>query len=740
MNRSSTIILFILATTNLITFVNAAVYLKPKKKSPSSTSSSLDIQQQVVQNHEYEKKREHDFLTRSVLKEFYESTGGSSHWKHNTNWPNYNNTATATATANFTEGGEDFCSWYGIQCSPIYFTKNNENSWVLMEDHKEESLTSSSPLQTLRGNVSSYTSTLYSESQTHSNLSTTSTLPPSSSSSPSSSSFILSVTAIRLPKNGLRGNLPFSIFQLPYLEVIDLGGNRHLRVIHSSSSNEEEEKTNTKTSFTSIRSSLKTLMLNETDQHHKRETDKDFYSSTTLSSSSSSSNALLNYISSSSSQLETLVLANSNLRGPFPQEILSLSSLKYLDLSDNWITGTIPSTFGYNMTSLRLFTASDNLLTGQIPSSLGGSDLKNLDTLDLSYNFLEGTLPQSMNSLSLETLFLNDQRRTTYSVLNNTNKRGNHNRRRRRQLMKQQQETNILSMNENNLSNKKTGITGPLLDFASMTKLSTLNLARNNLTGTIPSTLLASVNPDSFYTMIDLSSNSIQGGMPADLKRFSVLRIYAMDNQIEQIDETLCGQSNWFFDEVDFFGCDAILCPPSTASLYGRQISIGFPCEQCPNGIQDAPFFGSLSCRTTIKELEIDHQEVDDSQQEEHQQSETTLFLSSIELDPSISSSSPTSAPLLPTATHVERSNDLTVDHTNTIITHTKPENTTITPATIELNTHNYKTHENVKINQEQEFIASSASGSSMQILSSFKSFSTAAFVISVNTCIILLL
>ncbi|MCO5582499.1 hypothetical protein L7F22_036396 [Adiantum nelumboides] len=63
------------------------------------------------------------------------------------------------------------------------------------------------------------------------------------------------------------------------------------------------------------------------------------------------------------------------------------SSIQYLDLSYNMLEGNIPEDMGY-LTALQMLSLGHNQLVGPIPASF--SHLKNIGVLDLSYNKLEG--------------------------------------------------------------------------------------------------------------------------------------------------------------------------------------------------------------------------------------------------------------------------------------------------------------------------------------------------------------
>ncbi|CAK8564756.1 unnamed protein product [Lathyrus sativus] len=76
-------------------------------------------------------------------------------------------------------------------------------------------------------------------------------------------------------------------------------------------------------------------------------------------------------------------------------------SMIYLDLSYNFLSGTIPGSFG-TMSYLQVLNLGHNRLDGKIPETFGL--LKAIGVLDLSHNNLQGLIPGSLQSLS----FLSD--------------------------------------------------------------------------------------------------------------------------------------------------------------------------------------------------------------------------------------------------------------------------------------------------------------------------------------------
>lgn len=250
------------------------------------------------------------------------------------------------------------------------------------------------------------------------------------------------------------------------------------------------------------------------------------------------------------SNLKALGAGGTGLTGEFPLNVLELTSLSTLDLSHNLLTGTIPEDID-SLTNLCDLFLSHNLLTGTLPESLG--NLQHLAQFAIQFNGLGGSLPLELTQLpGLTLLTINDQ-----------------------------------------MMDEGSGFTGPMQDFASSPFLLSLDVANNDMTGTVPMRLLESVDPMySNLISVDMSGNRFTGVVPAELARFQAWRIYLSGNSIEGIDENLCAQDGWFFGDVGEFGCDGILCPPGSFNLFGRQVSSSSPCQACPQ----VSFYGATKC------------------------------------------------------------------------------------------------------------------------------------------------
>ncbi|MFZ2390711.1 MAG: leucine-rich repeat domain-containing protein [Minisyncoccales bacterium] len=88
-----------------------------------------------------------------------------------------------------------------------------------------------------------------------------------------------------------------------------------------------------------------------------------------------------------------LDLSNKDLT-KVPEYVFSMKQLEELNLSNNQLTGAIPSQIG-QLKNLKVLNLSHNLMTG-LPAELG--QLSQLTELDVSYNSLTG-LPNELGNL-----------------------------------------------------------------------------------------------------------------------------------------------------------------------------------------------------------------------------------------------------------------------------------------------------------------------------------------------------
>ncbi|XP_070664340.1 probable leucine-rich repeat receptor-like serine/threonine-protein kinase At3g14840 [Malus domestica] len=91
-----------------------------------------------------------------------------------------------------------------------------------------------------------------------------------------------------------------------------------------------------------------------------------------------------------------IILKAQDLQGTLPPELVNLTYLQQIDLTRNYLSGTIPPEWS----SLPLVNISlvGNHLTGSIPKELG--DITTLKSLDISFNNFSGPLPEELGSLA----------------------------------------------------------------------------------------------------------------------------------------------------------------------------------------------------------------------------------------------------------------------------------------------------------------------------------------------------
>ncbi|PHT61412.1 hypothetical protein T459_34752 [Capsicum annuum] len=203
-----------------------------------------------------------------------------------------------------------------------------------------------------------------------------------------------------------------------------------------------------------------------------------------------------------------------NFYGTIPPEIGNFTNLICLDLHTNQISGTIPSQIG-SLIKLQILHIFDNHLNGPIPEEIGYlselGNLKNLNYLELSNNQLTGSIPSSFGNLrNLQSLFLGNNNlieEIPSSICNLTSLTLLH-------LFRNNLKGNILqclgnisglwcvTMSHNNLS----GELPP--SICNLTSLQILDLGRNNLMRAIPQCF---GNMSSHLEVLDMQHSNLSG-------------------------------------------------------------------------------------------------------------------------------------------------------------------------------------------------------------------------------------
>jgi Leucine-rich repeat (LRR) protein len=174
------------------------------------------------------------------------------------------------------------------------------------------------------------------------------------------------ITSIILRNNGLSGNVPSDLFDMPRLEILNL------------------ESNDISFDFEAARNAgnLQSLDL----------------SSTGMTSLAGVANL------ASLPNLSFLSVASNNLSGNIAEGIFRLTQLEELILSHNQLSGSLNPAIG-DMSNLKRFAVDDNNLTGQLPSTIGSAVA--LEEFLAGENDFTGTLPTTLDRLTnLQTLAL----------------------------------------------------------------------------------------------------------------------------------------------------------------------------------------------------------------------------------------------------------------------------------------------------------------------------------------------
>ncbi|XP_059637849.1 receptor-like protein 13 [Cornus florida] len=207
-----------------------------------------------------------------------------------------------------------------------------------------------------------------------------------------------------------------------------------------------------------------------------------------------SNNYLQDPILPTSHNLTALIILelDHNQLTEIPESISNCSSLQYLYMTHNNISGGIPGWMG-NMSELGVLALSNNYLEGPILTELCW--IKWLWYLDLSENNINGTLPSCLNSPNIRVLQLskNGLQGTLSHAFCSSSSLG------------------MLNLNDNRL-------TGGIPDcIGNLSQLIVLQLKNNHFEGNVPISLCQLVR----LRLIDLSSNNLSGGIPPCLNNIS---------------------------------------------------------------------------------------------------------------------------------------------------------------------------------------------------------------------------
>ncbi|PSS18996.1 Leucine-rich repeat receptor-like protein kinase precursor [Actinidia chinensis var. chinensis] len=229
-------------------------------------------------------------------------------------------------------------------------------------------------------------------------------------------------------------------------------------------------------------------------------------------------------ISCTNSRVTVIILAGTDLKGSLSSDIISLSELQYLDLSNNkGLTGTLPSSIG-NLNKLSILMLVGCSFFGPIPDSIGS--LEELFFLSLNSNSFSGPIPPSIGNLSsLSWLDLTDNKLNgTIPISSGT--------------------TTGLDMlvNARHFHLGKNQLFGsiPSQLFSSNMNLIHAVLDNNQLTGNIPSTL----GHVQTLEIVRLDWNSLDGSVPSNLNNLTIVsELYLSNNNLSGSVPNLTGMN-----------------------------------------------------------------------------------------------------------------------------------------------------------------------------------------------------
>ncbi|XWS43869.1 hypothetical protein CRYUN_Cryun16bG0141400 [Craigia yunnanensis] len=246
--------------------------------------------------------------------------------------------------------------------------------------------------------------------------------------------------------------------------------------------------------------------------------------------------------------LQVLSMSDCYLSGPIDSSFSKLRSLSVIRLDGNKLSAPLPTFFAEfrNLTSLSL---SNTNLTGRLPEEI--LQAPKLKTLDLSFNkLLEGSFQKFPPNASLQSLVLGDTKfggelpesignlgKLTRLELFNCKFHGPipETKEKLRQLI-------YLDFSSNNFS-------GPMPSFSSSRNLTQLNLAYNQLNGTIHSTEWSGLSK---LVRVDLRNNKFSGTIPPTLFGIpSLQKIFLSQNQFNGSLDDLHGRAFLLLDTLD---------------------------------------------------------------------------------------------------------------------------------------------------------------------------------------------
>ncbi|KAL9232482.1 hypothetical protein vseg_007591 [Gypsophila vaccaria] len=282
----------------------------------------------------------------------------------------------------------------------------------------------------------------------------------------------------------------------------------------------------------------------------------------------------INYISGtipkSLSKIPLVILSLTGNRntGPIPDEIGQISTLEQLIVEDNEHEGPIPKSLG-KLKNLQRLVLAGNFFNGTLPDTL--ANLKNLTELRFSGNMISGKIPSfigsltNLTSLDMQGTSMEGPIPSTFSSLKNL------------QILR------ISDLNAKSIS---------IPNLTDMANLQYLVLRNCSITGRIPDFIQSLLN----LKLLDLSYNQLSGPVPETMQNLPRLAyLFLTNNSLSGPLPSWILNSKQKFDVSynDFTGSSPASCQQSNVNLVSSYSSVksnsvnwclmkDLPCSQNP--------------------------------------------------------------------------------------------------------------------------------------------------------------
>lgn len=266
-------------------------------------------------------------------------------------------------------------------------------------------------------------------------------------------------------------------------------------------------------------------------------------------------------------------LSNNSLSGQLPRSLQNCTLLRFLQLEENKLSGSIPAWIGERISSLIILSLRSNKFHGNIGPQI--CLLVHIQLLDLSNNNISGIIPRCLNNLTAMAHKVSNYIANEHIIWNGTEFRlaiasltayggdslttivswkGN----------VYEYRKNFGEMRSIDLANNKLiGIIPE--EISSLTELKALNLSRNLLTGIIPQKIGRLEQLES----LDLSRNRLSGSIPNSMADLHFLT--SLDLSYNELSGKIpTGTQLQTFEPIKFIGNLGLYGPPLTGKCQGE--------------------------------------------------------------------------------------------------------------------------------------------------------------------------